>query len=232
MRCICPINSSMIRLARQLPCPEKMILARPARHASIGAISPTSQQGCAKFYCKYMEHHGKKSSKKRGECLAKDWSNARRSDGIRRPQTSRRENNARGERNKLINFDSTSGDVSGMTVRKLRHTWWQMRWDWIRDRFERHPPPTNNVLWPSPVVDFWCPHGTCRWELANSQPVQHKQSSSNIRNRTLGSGRLGLSVRPLGCSSAPGRVHTPINAQGPLLDDDACLNLRGKKWSI
>ena len=39
-----PINSSMIRLARQLPCPEKMILARPARHASIGALSPTSQR--------------------------------------------------------------------------------------------------------------------------------------------------------------------------------------------
>lgn len=38
--------------------------------------------------------------------------------------------------------------------------------------------------------------------------------------------RPGLSVGPLCCSSTPGRIHAPIDPQGPLLHDDSCLHLR------
>ena len=34
-----------------------------------------------------------------------------------------------------------------------------------------------------------------------------------------------LPVGPFGCSSTPGRVDAPIDPQGPLLQDDSCLNL-------
>ncbi len=85
---------------------------------------------CAKFYWKYVEHHGRKNWEKKSECLAKDWSNARRSDGIRRPQTSRRENKARDERNKRTKFIKIQFQHPGTCLKwrsgKLRHTWQQM----------------------------------------------------------------------------------------------------------
>ena len=156
-------------------------------------------------YCKQRANSGGEIMK--AEQFTRDSSNVHHFDGTPRPQPQQ----------EVQGSDDTAA------------SWVLSVWSCLRD-------PTKTCTIPVTVLSQFMSDPTVLLKTLGV-PMVHvdgDQQTASLQGLPTalahGLPRLpGLPVGPFSCSSTPGRVDAPIDPQGPLLQDDSCLNLGFKK---